>query len=325
MAIVEVTEIWNGRRASRDVANVREYDRVFRIRTDNMRDGPFQVGANGITGLPGLFAPYVDNYGNVDAGAILQKFEPHQGEDPFEWEIACMYSSAIDRYAGSRERGASGRSGKAEQAQKGSNDDNPLNRPPVIQMTPNRYQKELRVVQVIDQNNNLVQTALRNSAGDPYDPPLVGDRTRQSYTYDRNEASYNITQVKLLQDVLNSDMFWQENPYTWKLNVSASSAYENGLFYWKKTYHLEFKADTWLEQVEDKGTRQLVMQNQVTKVVDITDPMTAARVSSPVLLDGNGHPLAQNAQPVFLPQAPFVGYLLYGTIVFASLALMQPN
>jgi hypothetical protein len=305
MAIIAVEEVWNGRMASRDIGNVREYRRTFRITTNNMQDGPFVVGNNNISGLPGLFTPYSDTEGNVDLGALCQKYTPRNSDDPFTWFIDVDYSSSLTRYEAPVSREVSGRTGKAEQAAAGAENLNPLLQPPVIQFSQARYQREIETwqSQVVYGNTTIAAgTPITNSANDPFDPPAIADYTRLVATYERNEARCPFAAMTIYQDVTNADNFWGAPPFCCKVNVNAQSAFTQGFFYWRVTYTLEFRFDQgaggfigttigWLKQAIDKGTRQLVNGAQTV----IVDP-NGQIVTTPVPLDGTGKALAISVQ-----------------------------
>lgn len=333
MAVTGVTEIWNGRTATHDIGNVREYKRTFLIQTNNALDGPFQVGNNFITGLPGLFTPYVDAYGIIDFGSIVQRYTPRQTDDPFYWEVDVEYSSSLTAFESPRDRAASGRTGKAEQAGKGSEDQNPLNRPPVIRISGSRYQQE------IYWTTDDPRIAIVNSAGDPFDPPVMVDATRLTITYDRNERSLDFNKVATYQDVINNDPFWGQPPRTFKLNMNAGTAYENGLFYWQVTYLLEFRfgfidstqafRGGWPVNVVDKGLRYL----DKNKVPQNINDSNGLKISVPVPLDGQGHQLVQinpntgKLNPlVYLPLPSGGGvFNVYQLVPFGPLSLSPPS
>jgi hypothetical protein len=318
MAVDEVTEIWNGRTAEHDMGNVRSYLRVFRVHTNNMQDGPLQLSAI-LLGLPTLFTPYVDSYGQTDPGALAQRYRPRNTDDPFTWEVQVDYSSALVHYHSPVHRGLSGRTGRAEQANKGQEDQNPLNRPPVIRVSLAKYQQEIYT------SADTPPLLIQNSAGDPFDPPVLADKTRFVVTYDRNEATLNAVAMALYQDATNADTFWQQSPASWKINVTAESAFENGLYYWRKTYTLELRTDVgriggqpvflgWMRQIVDRGLRELKGGKRVVCL-----DANAHAVTSPVNLDGAGHQQDPGSDPVLgLP------ITVYPPLVFAPLQLIQP-
>jgi hypothetical protein len=328
MAIVSVREIWNGRMAQRDMGNVREYRRTFQIETNNMNDGPFVVGNNNISGLPGIFTPYVDTLGNTDPGAILQVYRPRQTADPFTWEIECEYSSSLTRYESPVNRQVSGRTGKAENAAQGSEQQNPLLQPPVIHITNARYQRELDITQATPFPFNTFPsgTLIRNSVGDAHDPPPIADYSREVITYERNEASFPLNALSKYQDALNADFFWGNVPYTAKMNVGCQTGFQQGFLFWRVTYTIEMRYDVgvgnaagltigWLSQLLDRGRHQIIGGQKVA-IIDANGMV----VQGEVPLDGAGHALPQGQAPVF--SDPFSKYQIAN---YSPLQLIQPR
>jgi hypothetical protein len=226
MAVLSVTEHWNGREASRDSGNVREYKRTFLVLCSSMLDGPFTVGAP-FTGIPTLFSYYVDQTGAVDLGARVHKYTVKQrSEDPLTWEVGVLYTSSV----GKRPPAGSGKSGKAEQADKGSTDDNPLNRPAIVRVQFQKFDKPID----LDKNG----FPLRNFAGTPFQSTVVDD-TRTITTIDFNRPTLDRALIGLYQDTLNSDAGWWGTPLCCKMNITAESAFENGSKYWKYSVTIE--------------------------------------------------------------------------------------
>jgi hypothetical protein len=226
MAVVSAVETWSGREASRDASNVREYKRTFLVTCSSMKDGPFTVGTP-FTGIPTLFSYYVDQAGAIDLGARVHKYAVRQrAEDPFTWEVDVLYTSAV----GKRPPPGSGRSGKAEQADKGGVDDNPLNRPAVVRFQAQKFDKAFK----FDKNG----WPLRNFAGTPFQAQVIDD-TRTIITIDLNRPALDRSMVDQYQDALNSDNWWGYLPKTCKMSATVESAFENGVLYWKYSLTIE--------------------------------------------------------------------------------------
>ncbi len=306
MAVVAVTEIWDGRKAARDMNNVREYTRTFLVQTDKLTDGPFTVGSP-ITGIPPLYSYYTDPTGAIDLGARVVKYSPEQMEDPLYWKVTVEYSSAIDRYLSPHALGNSGRSGKAEQASKGQQDPNPLNRPPVICLSTRRYQKPVFHNLPFDDSPPV---PILNSAGQIFSPMPEIDDSRIFVTIDRNEPVVNFDLFQKYQDAVNADPFWGEPEGCAKININAGSAFENGQFYWKVTYEIEFRrplppaigdqgtspVDGWKLPLVDNGMMMLD-KNVPPNLVVLHDPSSGRTATHPVNLNGFGHRLASCQGP----------------------------
>jgi len=299
MSVTSVVEVFNGREASHEISNVRKYKRVYLVTTTAMTDGPFTVGAN-VTGIPGLFNYYTDPSGAVDLGAIVQGYNVSQGDDPFTWKVEVQYSSALEVKGSPRGDGRSGRSGKAEQAQKGQEDQNPLNRPPVIKYGASKHQKPID--RAYDANNNLV--ALKNSAGEYFDPVVEIDDSRIVVTIDRNEAAVSLGTFAAYQDTVNLNIFAGQPVRTGKLNITAQTGFENNQFYWQVTYTIEWRRDTWDLNLLDRGIHVLDPLGS-GKLVNAYDPVNGAAYTTAVLLDGAGNQLAQGGSAVYLNFRPY--------------------
>ena len=304
MAVVAVTEIWKGRQATRDMGNVREYTRTFLVQCTELTDGPFTVGNTPVTGIPPLYSSYVDLSGAVDLGALVVKYRPRQMEEPLYWEVEVQYSSDVTRFQSPRQMGQSGRSGKAEQAAKGQQDQNPLNRPPVIKIGDAKFQKpcwsaiNLAWSGTIPPPKLLLNAGsnqpvrIANSAGSAYDPIPEIDDSRLRVTIDRNEAIANFAQIAQYKDATNADTFWGMGPGCVKVGITCESAFENNLFYWKKTYTLDFRPETWCTVLLDQGMTQL-SYDQNPRQTPIKDHKTGAYYGKELALNGFGQPLAE--------------------------------
>src|SRR4029077_1319434 len=215
MAVTSVAEVWAGRSGNRDIKNVRNYRRTFLVLTDNMLDGPFEVGSIAGNPLPGpariplLFEYYKDTRGVVDLGTLCQKLTPRQAEEPFAWYVDADYSSKIDN---------------PEQAQKGQTDDNPLNRPAIVKWSMSKYQKPVDAA--FDANGEDVPIV--NSANEHFDPAPEIDDSRIILTVDRNEPPIDPSVMIAYQDATNADDFFGAGPGQAKIEeLSGESGFEN--------------------------------------------------------------------------------------------------
>jgi len=312
LAVTSVIEVWDGRTAKRNASNEREYTRTFKVFTSAMTDGPGVVGDTRVTGIPHLFAFY-DDHGSVDFGARVHDYQLTQTDDPFCWLVKVLYSSSIHRAEHSP---GSGRSGKAEQADKGSTDDNPINRPASVKFSLAKYQK------VTDYDSN--QTAYKNAAGEYFKPRPQVDATRLVVTIDRNEYRPDLTNLLTYQDVLNRDPWLGTQAGQCKLNMYGESAHENGLLYYKMTYVIEVRqrddiqfslgVHAWDLCIANVGANQL-------------DPVSGKLVKIVAANNGesiNGQfPLGAQTGSVLPPGSPanFIPFVPYKSVNFAPLGI----
>lgn len=289
MTILHVREIWNGRQASIDSKNVRNYRRTFRVETDSMLDGPFQVTNTAL--LPSLFAYYADPAGGIDLGALVHKITPRQLDEPFFWEVDVDYSSKIDN---------------PEQAQTGAQEQDPLRRPSKIKWSMAKYQK------AIDKDRN--DKAMTNSAGEKYLVEI--DDSRPVLTISRNEQTVLPAQILEYQDAISSDTFFGAAAGTAKMDsISAESAYENGTFYWQVEYVIHFRREGWKLKLLDEGMQELVGG----KLRPIYPDNSANPVTAPVPLDSHGVALTLPITPS--NPAKFNEFDVYKDKAFAPLNL----
>jgi hypothetical protein len=217
MAVIDWQEIWNGRRGELDnLRATRRYERIFRAITNSTLDGPATLLE--FASLLGLLTVYADANGTVDTGAVLRqtRFEQPESDNPFIWEVRCEFSS--EPY---------------DVQQRNAEIEDPLNRPPIFNWEIQKYQR------VVDKD--VYGNAVSNSAGAPFSPLPEADDTRFVLTMERNEAEPDWNLILTYQDAINSDTFLGFSPGTAKVNLKASAAFENNLYYWKVTYTFEFR------------------------------------------------------------------------------------
>jgi hypothetical protein len=246
MSVTDFVEDWQARDGSFDVQPpngrarsrfVRTYRRVFKVRTDDTRDGPITVMlyACDVAGFL-LGSAYFDPVGpTYDAGALLLKMDPKQDQDdPFQWMLTLTYTSDLSRIA------EEARDGSFPKSPSDTNSAiSPLLRPPKIRWGTNRYQ---RVWQ-----KDLDGKVVANSAGDPFDPPVTTDDDRPVLTVTRCMATFDIGVAYQYRNAVNSDVFMGAQPGQLKIvgTITGESAFENNLFFWDVTGSFEFNADGW--------------------------------------------------------------------------------
>jgi hypothetical protein len=286
--ILSVNEIWDGRQGSVDTKNVRNYTRTFRVITDSMVDGPFQV-TDIPPPFPSIFSFYSDPAGGIDLGAFCTKITPRQTDEPFVWIVTCEFSSKVDN---------------PEQAQAGDTDKDPLTRPSVVKWSMAKFQR------VLDRDVN--DDPIVNSAGERFDPPIEIDDSRPVLSITRNEPTIDPANIVAYQDAVNTDTFFGCDPGTAKIDsIEAESAFENGTFYWKVSYTIHFRREGWDVQPLDQGYHHLIAGVPTVN----RDPQSGNPYPAPRLLDGSGNLLGTGADPVFLD------FEAYKEMPFAPLAL----
>lgn len=292
MSVTSVREVATGRSGDLDDGFKREYKRVFRVVTNANRDGPKNVRAGfqtaaGIT-IWSTYASY--SSGEIDLAAYAVKIECEPwDEEPQIWRVTVSYSTEV-----------------AEQEQEA---ENPLDEPADIEWSTEPYQK------AVEQDIN--ETAIRNSALDPYDPPVQIDDSRLTLTIERNEWIDSPDRMREFQDAVSSDAFFGMAAGEWKVaQMGCKRMFRNGVIYWRWTYKFHHRREGWRLPLLDAGYREWDGANYRT----ILDAVTGQAVQQPALLNGLGFELAHGAAPVYTPIGTD-GWEVYKTKSFAGLNL----
>jgi len=179
---------------------------------------------------------------------------------------------------------------------------------------------------------------IKNSANEPFVPPVEGNRSMGVYRITRNRLTFDNGDAKEYRDTVNSDDFTitaTETLFVFAAGTAYMQSYDavrqyragvtDSGYYWRVTWVILHDRDGWRKRILDQGTMEL----------DDTDPaapggsMAPNRplkgpdglpLNGPVLLDGAGKPLQPGQPPVFLPVGG-AGYKLYRELPFAALPL----
>lgn len=289
------TEIWEGRGGTGSFPNKRTYTRVFEVTTDTATtDGP-----NAAARVPGI---HMGDPHPEDAGAVVVDIDPQQDSAlPTLWRVTFKYDSHPDipqlQQPGTEDGGPPPEPPTPQQAAEQA--ENPLNRPPVWKFTFQQSQVPARVDRLLN--------PIRNSAGMPFDPPVMVDESYPLVSVSVNRAVWLLTDAAYLQDAVNSDTWFGMEPRTLRcVGIEAESATENGVNFWKVVYNLAIKWDRWDFKPLDCGFHERIAPRTVDGVllpaqyVLICDEY-GGYPSTPSLLDGNGRKLAVGEPEVYLP------------------------
>lgn len=286
MAVVKVVEKWSGRSGNIDDKYRRDYRRVFQVITNNTYDEAAAIIASPLVNadVPSLWDSYENRDGSfVDNGALCTKITIDQNpEEPTDWTLTCEFSSNV--------------------TDETLQNKDPLSRPPDISVDFDQFQEPFDV--------DLVGQSLVTSAGQKFDPPVMRDDSRPVIVIERNEPTFDYTVAANYKDAINSDIVLGFQPLTLKLRMGARRAYENGVIFWRVRYQLSYKFPDWRFHLIDQGTMQLDAARKLKNCVDFFNHA----VTSPVLLDGNGHQLinptvaAPNPLPNAVELPEFIGY-----------------
>lgn len=271
MSVVLASKIWDNREGSDGDNGVRTYTQVWRVQTDNKWDDAATVLSSTGAGIPfrGMLHP-------TDNAAYCRSVRArNEGASPFWWTVTANYSTEREI------------------------NDSPLDDPAEISWDGEQYQE----VVVYDTNGK----AVLNSAGDPFDPPPMRDRTRRTVDIRFNLAAVP-TWILDYEDAVNSAAIYIDG-----LPVAAKAAKcgpvrvspwkeRNDIRYREINLTIHLNKDLWRLQVLDQGFRTInatdpTLRDNVTNDGDSLEP------TLPVLLDGGGSALADPslANAVFLP------------------------
>ena len=159
---------------------------------------------------------------------------------------------------------------------------NPLNKPvfPRFEVVP----VEIAAFEDVDGE------PIVNSAGDPYDPPLMRYKNRLKIIVERNESisTFSLSTILALSNTVNVatwNGFPAKTVHLLPIKMpELAYAQSVNLFYFPITYEFEVDYDTWVKQVLNAGFRQLDSSGNLTPILINGLPAT-----TPVPLDESGH------------------------------------
>lgn len=292
MGIVSVAEKADGTRSGAiDKSWARTYTRQFVVETSGPAVGPLAVrSASGIP-QPGTF--YTNGLAESDpdyewdAGAFVTSVEASMdsGSGGIQWTVTVNY---------------------------GPYDANEFSGDPTtwkIKVTIGGEHTEK--VLYFDQDG----VPVRNSAGDPFDPPFALDDSRSTLTVTRNElvSTFDLTLAELMRDGINQNAWNGFDAHTVKCGIITTSdpQYDsfNQRWYYTVTYPYTINRDGWKVKLLDAGC------NELNEAEDAAIPIMngGQQVSDPVPLDGTGHRLPVGETPVTLE---FNGYKVVDYDIF---------
>ncbi len=289
MAIVTFQPMMNAgsRGASLNVGQGKAYTQRFLVITNSKSDGPASIisqmgyfyGQKYIIGYPG---------GGTDAdfNSYLTGIDVDQvGEDGLQWEVTFNYSWYDANTIG------------------GGPQQNPLLMP--IEVSWNWRDYELVIAQDINGD------AVLNTAGDPYDPPVLINDPRLGMTVVRNEASISIGLIQQYRNAINSDPWAGFDPFfAHCLSITPKNTFHQLVgWYYQVTYEFEFITPRQAAGApaggESSGFRFLIFNQGQRAISSVTGKLyhvtvRGIPVSEPVALDQNGFwSNTPNFKPIF--------------------------
>ncbi len=259
------------------VSNSRTYTNTLRVITSSAFVGPIQIqqfllgigvvqGAyyvyNGEGGLPAVATEY-------DTGSFLHSMTFAQdGEDAKQWKVTFEYGP----YDGNHESGS---------ASQNIGVINPLDAVPDIKWTPavfeEFYPKDINGLPFL------------NTAGDPIEDPPKRMVSRQTFSFSRNEATYNDSYAQLFRQTVNSSPFLSFEANQVKCSsIDAERHFDADWgYFWRVNYQFEMRVVKFTNRLDGTfvtyGWEDLILNAGFHKLISST--------LTPILINGQPTPV----------------------------------
>lgn len=298
MAVVSVERTFTGRGGSQNLMRRRTYRDTFEVIVNSTGDDE-QVVANAI-GIPRLGGSH-----HRDILAIVVDVAPEQSEEtPYIWHVHVTYDSQPDF------PNAVGPDGELAPGEIPSN---PLLMPATWRFTFTKTTEPATKWYAIDKDGVLSNklTAILNSSGLPFDPPLNIEKARPVIRVTKNVPFVTADMLMQFEDAINDRQWGRVPKWCAKIDgVESGNKRENGVAFVELTLDIALKRDTWMPKILDAGfyektqrTEDGTPPKQVIKHTKIRDPF-GHEATEPQPLDGNGKKLKFGEDPVFLRGMP---------------------
>jgi hypothetical protein len=256
MAVGSVREVHEGRRGQDDTfATQTTYVRNFIVITDNPKDGPDTVLAS--DDLPTILESWQPPNLNLNANIVCVNRVPEQdARDRCVWRVRCEYTSDTVANAILEPAEVDWQTELVPFAYSLCYSVNYRNTPtfePVYDIYPDPFPFGAATLPTV---------AAVNSAGDPFDPPPMGQRPLPKLVIVRNEASSPLSSKQRFERTLNTDTFQgYAGGCSHMLQITGQKVhptYTTGsfdYFYWKVRYEILFDDLGFSQKVIDAGFR----------------------------------------------------------------------
>jgi len=236
MVVLFVREDGGGRIGGRNDRAEKTYKRRFTVQTDDPTDGPEIVLE--AEGIPQRFDSYLPASGIVEGGTYCQVVDCNlKGASRTIWEVLAYYTNNLQPF----------------------NIENPMERPAEVVFDTVTY--SVPVIQ-----DALDSSAIRNSAGDPFDPVPEEEESRLIIMITVNKASYDPRFYIDFHNKLNNaeyiipyrsgdgveEMTFKRRELKCK-KIRGLRQIQAGVYYWATTFTFETKP----ERIPD-GARILI-------------------------------------------------------------------
>lgn len=298
----------------------RTYTGTLIVQVSSRSDGPEVVVAGCTVSLGDTYALGNDS----DSDAICTSLDPKPvGGTGKLWHVAVKYET---------------QDGESESGQdvNGNPTNNPLEFRDEVEVNWNTYSvpvekaifREGFVGDALIKRPVDSEGPVHNSVFVPFDPPLERDMSRLVLRVTRYHAAFPIATAILYKDAINSDVFtvnkvpqqlgeFQVPKYAAKMRpITGVWTTVNDYDVWRTTYEVEIDFEYgWRPQVVDRGVCAraaagdpngrggIISPSEIVEGVPQVRRMLDAEgfpIAEPVLLNGDGQPLADNEEPVYL-------------------------
>lgn len=262
----------------------RRYSLEWEVHTDDPAIDPLLVQA--ATGIPRR-GEAATGWGIADPYALALEAKAKQDAvNKRVWRVTCTFSNEWDVGSG----GVGGKGANSADGGVSTNPnlpENPLDEPAVYE-----YESvDERVPLLEDKDSNA---PVLNTAGDPFDSPVMEERAITQITYRKNMPLFNAMAWRSLVKTVNEDPIkilpddetFQSGTVWLKSYKASIKQYRNGVEFFTITATFWYRADGWSTRVFNLGYRQMVGTNKV----QITD-YNGNPVNSPRMLDALGRVL----------------------------------
>lgn len=293
MAVVSVDEIWQGRDGEDTLEGARSATQVFRVITDDRKDGHVTVGSD--PRLPRLGSPHPEDP-SISCIAVQPRNDSVDGRI---WLVTIAYAnSSFETF------------------------DNPLNDAAIFTWGTETYQRPATQ----DRYGNPIS----NSLGDRYDPPPMIDDSRAIVNIAKNYSAIP-SWILTYSDCVNSDSIEIDgvsiSPRVAKVQrVGVSEALERNFISFRTlNITIQLKAETWDFNILNEGTRYLLFSggksnpsnfDSITKNPKFYSAINTDGTYGTTLLKLNGNKLDNMTDP---SESVFITYRIYEEKAFSGI------
>ncbi len=316
MAVVHVEELWPGRGGKDGIEKKFTHTRIFEVKTDDPADDEMTAGA--AEGLP----RNGDAHPNNDRAAMIDIDCQNSDDDPTLWLVVCTYSTEIPGNQARETAGYDPTSGASIPTGGGGEGTDPYQRAENPLDRPATYRVDWESTTEICTEGTF-GAAIKNSAGDPFDPPPQVEVSYPVITIEKNypigDPILNLDVQDEYQDAVNLDAWHGIDAGKCRfVGLNVIYGFENGVRFGRVTFRIKIRKKGWLLRLVDCGFREFVPGSLTPPPADKMEPIRdehGVEVAQPVPLDGAGRKLTPGAALVYLE------FSIYTEKLYAPLGL----